>query len=551
MSHSTASDAPAGRAAATANLRTSLFHAIVLLSLVSHRALAQEFRVRIISPAQPSDASQADVRKFGSRQITVDLDTYVEGVLAGEASVLKNRAALQAMAILARTWALRYRGRHRAQGFDFCSLTHCQAFRWLADSGGRYPAPIIEAVLSTRNRVLKYRGQLADPYFTADCGGMGEAAANLWPDRDLPYLPSIADPYCRASAHADWRREIALGPLTAVLRDELKLPVGRVQRVSVARRDSSGRVSTLEVLANARFSIDANEFRYAVGRKLGWDILKSNLYTVEREGDAFVFWGHGLGHGVGLCQAGADAMAGLGAGYENILAHYFPGTTLGEIGERVTPPVAPASSANSSRDPIASSEHFELSYPESQKPWVSHVLSQLENWRRILAEHANPGGGRVCVQTWDTTEEFIHATGEPGWVGGSSDGNSIFLQPLRTLAAKRILDATLRHELTHVVVHRARAPGVPAWFEEGLVLLLTGECVEESALKTQNSRTLGEAIAHPQSAREIRAAYARAASLVRRISAKRGQNAVWRILEQPNRDDLNQLKREEAKALAP
>jgi len=49
----------------------------------------------------------------------------------------------------------------------------------------------------------------------------------------------------------------------------------------------------------------------------------------------------------------------------------------------------------------------------------------------------------------------------------------------------------------------------------------------------------------------MHAAYARAASLVRRISAKRGQNGVWRILEQPNRDDLNQLKREEAKPLAP
>jgi stage II sporulation protein D len=529
--------------------RPYLSHAIVLLALVSHTAFAQEFRVRIVSPARPSDASQATGRKFGSHQITVDLDTYVEGVLAGEASVLKNRAALQAMAILARTWALRYRGRHRAQGFDFCSLTHCQAFQRPADSGGRYPAPIIEAVSSTRNRVLKYRGQLADPYFTADCGGMTESAANLWPDRNVPYLRSLADPYCAASAHANWLREIALGSLTAVLRDKLKLPVADVQSVSVARRDSSGRARTLEIVANGRFSADANEFRYAVGRRLGWDILKSNLYTVERQGDVFIFRGHGLGHGVGLCQAGADAMAGLGAGYESILAHYFPGTTVGEIGERATPPAAPAPSANSKHDPVAASEHFELSYPESQKPWVSHVLNQLENWRRILAEHADPGAGRIRVQTWDTTEEFIHATGEPGWVGGSTDGNSIFLQPLRTLAAKHVLDPTLRHELTHVVVHRARAPGVPEWFEEGFVLFLTRERIVESAQQTQGSRTLGEAITHPHSAREMYVAYARALNLVRQLSGKRGQNAVWKILEQPNQDDLNWLKREEAKPL--
>jgi len=541
----------AERAAAAVDLRSSLLCAIVFLALVSHHALAQEFRIRIISPARPLDASQAAARKVRPHQVTVDLDSYVEGVLAGEASVLKNRAALQAMAILARTWALRYRGRHRAQGFDFCSLTHCQAFRWPADSGGRPAASIREAVSSTRNQVLKYRGQLADPYFSADCGGMTESAANLWPDRDLPHIRSLPDPYCAASVHTNWQREITLGRLTAVLRNELKLPVGHVQSVSVALRDSSGRARRLEVVGTDRFSVDANEFRYAVGRTLGWDILKSNFYTVEREGDAFVFRGHGLGHGVGLCQAGADAMAGLGVGYERILAHYFPGTEVAEIGRPATPRLAPVSSSHSNHDPVASSEHFEFSYPESQKAWVNRVLGQLENWRRVLAEHADPGSGRIHVQTWDTTEKFIQATGEPGWVGGSTGGNSIFLQPLGTLAAKRILDATLRHELTHVAVHRARAPGVPQWFEEGLVLLLTGERIEESAQKAQERRTLGEAITHPHSAREMYAAYARAVNLVRQLAAKRGQNAVWKVLEQPNQDDLNWLKREEEKPLFP
>jgi stage II sporulation protein D len=550
MIHSVPSDALAGRVAAAADLRSSPVCAIVLLALVSHQAFAQEFRVQIISPARPSDASPADRRKVRSRQVTLDLDSYVESVLAGEASVLKNRAALQAMAILARTWALRYRGRHRAQGFDFCSSTHCQAFRWPADSGGRFPVTITEAVSSTRNRVLKYQGQLADPYFSADCGGMTESAGNLWPDRDLSYLPSLADPYCSASVHTNWRREIALEPLIAVLRNELKLPVAHVQSVSVRLRDSSGRVRALEVVGTDRFPVDANQFRYAVGRTLGWDILKSNLYTVEREGDAFVFRGRGLGHGVGLCQAGADAMAGLGAGYDEILAHYFPGTEAAEIGRPATLRLAPVSS-DSNHDPVASSEHFELSYPESQEAWVNQVLGRFENWRRILAEQFDPGPGRIRVQTWDTTEEFIHATGEPGWAGGSTDGHSIFLQPLGTLAAKRILDATLRHELTHIAVRRVRAPGVTQWFEEGFVLFLTGERVEESAPKTEARRTLGEAIAHPHSAREMYFAYAKAVSLVRQLAAKRGQNAVWKVLEQPSQDDLHWLKREEAASLFP
>ena len=74
--------------------------------------------------------ARVTVTSEGLQVITqVDLESYVSGVLRGEASILRTPAARQAMAILARTWALRWQGRHRGQGFDFCSLTHCQVFR--------------------------------------------------------------------------------------------------------------------------------------------------------------------------------------------------------------------------------------------------------------------------------------------------------------------------------------------------------------------------------------------------------------------------------------
>jgi len=167
-------------------------------------------------------------------------------------------------------------------------------------------------VRSTGNLVLEYHGRLADPYFTADCGGETEAAANLWPDGGQPYLVSFPDPYCAAGLHSSWQREIPLDRVARILRNGMGLRGrGPVRDLTVASRDSSGRAHTLEVLAGSRFLIDANQFHYAVGRELGWDILKSNIYAVERSGETLVFNGRGLGHGVGLCQAGADAMAGL------------------------------------------------------------------------------------------------------------------------------------------------------------------------------------------------------------------------------------------------
>src|SRR6516225_9211021 len=136
--------------AAVARVRAYLFRAMWPMLLFLRLTLAQEFRVQIISSALQSNASKATAHKPFSSLVTVDPEAYVEGALAGEASVLKNCAALQAMAILVRTWAWRYQGRHQAQGFDFCSLTHCQVFRLPRDSDGRYPLAIRDAVSTTR-----------------------------------------------------------------------------------------------------------------------------------------------------------------------------------------------------------------------------------------------------------------------------------------------------------------------------------------------------------------------------------------------------------------
>jgi stage II sporulation protein D len=459
----------------------------------------------------------------------VDLESYVSGVLRGEASVLEAPAARQAMAILARTWALRWQGRHRGQGFDFCSLTHCQAFRLSEVPEGNAANGLDPAALATRGQVLQYHGALADPYYTACCGGMTEAAGNVWPDRAQPYLISVHDPYCLASSHASWKKTLTGESVQQVLREALHLPMAApLAELSVEKRDSSGRAVVLRAVAGATWNVDANQFRYAVDRRLGWEQIKSNLYTIERQGDSWVFSGHGLGHGVGLCQAGAEQMARMGSSAEQILSTYFPGTEI-------------ASQPADAPDPIASSEHFELIYPASQEPWVKQTLDTLEQWRKELGAHAEILPPRVRVETWGSVGEFIRVTGQPGWMAATSDGQSIALQPLDLLARKRILNQTLRHELTHLVVHRLRAKGVPRWFEEGLVLYLTGERIEAPAATLKTTRELEEAITKPRSEAEMKAAYTQALEHVRWFARSQGDAALWRILEHPTAADLRWL----------
>ena len=458
----------------------------------------------------------------------VDLESYVSGVLRGEASIIQASAARRAMAILARTWALRSHGRHHADGFDFCSLTHCQVFRFPSED--RNAADDLDpAAKATRGQVLEYHGELADPYFTASCGGMTEAAGNLWPDRAQPYLISLRDPYCSGSSHGIWSQVISSASLQQVLKDSLRLPItGPLTELVVEKRDDSGRAILLRAIAGEAWNIDANEFRYAVDRRLGWQQVKSNLYSIERQGDAWAFSGHGLGHGVGLCQAGAEQMARMGSSTEHILSTYFPGTETA-----ANPPV--------DADPIASSEHFELIYFSSQEPWVKQTLDTLERWRRELGAHAEILPPRVRVRAWNSVADFMRATGEPGWIAAASDGRSIALQPLELLGRKHILSQTLRHELTHLVVHRLAAKGIPRWFEEGMVLYLTGERIDSPPGASNLGRGLEAAITKPRSEAEMKEAYSQALERVRQVARRQGDPALWQVLQHPGPDDLRWL----------
>jgi hypothetical protein len=149
---------------------------------------------------------------------------------------------------------------------------------------------------------------------------------------------------------------------------------------------------------------------------------------------------------------------------------------------------------------------------------------------------------RVRVETWATVSEFIGATGQPGWMAASSDGQSIALQPLELLARKRILNQTLRHELTHLVVHRIAAKGAPRWFEEGAVLYLTGERIDAPATAFKTATALEAAITKPRSEAGMKSAYAQALERVRRLARRQGDAALWRILEHPTADDLRGLQ---------
>lgn len=462
----------------------------------------------------------AKIRVSAGRMRTVaevDLETYVAGVLAGEAATFKSFAALEAMAVVARTWAVASRGRHSANGYDFCSLTHCQFFR--PPLGPEGVTVSTHAAEQTSGLVLKYRGKVIDAYYSAHCGGRTASAASTWPDRAAPYLVSVPDPYCAKDKRRSWTQTVSWPEIARVVKEALIPGLrGPVRDLLVDQRDESGRARTLRLLTDRAETLDANAFRYALNRRLGWNTLKSDLYSIDRGGDGLIFRGRGLGHGVGLCQTGAEQMGQMGVGYERILSHYFPGTSVERADDGDNPRVL-------------SSAHFEFSFPASDEARVADSLTYLEAERSRLGSRARLLPARIQVRAHSTTEEFIRATGHPGWVSGSNGGRRIDLQPLRILASRDILHSTLHHELLHLVVHPLRARGVPGWYEEGMILYLTGERVSLLAVVPSNSSSAAARARMEQS-------YTKARERVSELVRRRGEGAMWEVLEQPMADDL-------------
>jgi hypothetical protein len=183
-----------------------------------------------------------------------------------------------------------------------------------------------------------------------------------------------------------------------------------------------------------------------------------------------------------------------------------------------------------------------LVFPESQQAWVQQALQALESFRGTLGSRSAALPGRIRVQTWDTTEEFIRAAGQPGWAAAGNDGQAIALQPLSLLARKGILAQTLRHELMHIVVQRLRAREVPLWYLEGLVLYSTQERIPPAQRGRDKKRSLNDAVFNPRSEAEMQAAYAEALERVQALARRRGEPALWQILQQPTPEDLRWLK---------
>jgi len=441
---------------------------------------------------------------------TMPMDEYIAGVLAGEVGNFKSDEALKAIAVAARTYAMHFGSRHAQEGFDFCDTTHCQDLR-LSGMTSR----MRQIAESTSGEVLWYEGRPAAAYYHANCGGTTEDGRILLTNDDgpAPYLKQHSDAYCVRNGVTQWQSEITKRDLQrALAADGITVP-GTLRSVSVVQRTPSGRAETLRVAGASTISVSGVQFRSAVGRHLGWEKLKSNWYDLSVSGDRIVFHGRGSGHGVGLCQIGAEVMGEEGKTYQEILAYYYQGTKLGK-------------SAQGIAWQKLTGENIELltTRPDSDRMYLP-IAARLTRDAQV-----NTGLTFTDIPQWEIYPNvaiFRDATGEPGWVAAATRGRTIQTQPAEVLKQAGTLESTLRHELLHMLIEAHAKPGTPVWFREGLVLYLSQPNVAAGSKSTfSNVSELEEAIRNPHGEAQLRQAYTDAHARVSRLAQQYGKQTL-------------------------
>ncbi len=278
------------------------------------------------APASPAPAGapvQIRVATLDGTVVTLDVETYLRGVVPIEASPGWPASALQAQAIMARTYALAKKTLSRS--YDVVTT----------ESDQRYGGPAVEhpatnaAVDATRGLTLSFGGGPVSVFYSSCCGGHTEDAAEVWGHTSLPYLRGVDDgPNCALAPDYRWSRTLPLDRARAAFADRL---TGELTGVDVGDPDASGRprTATLHGGSSVAVAIPMTELR----ARWGTDTVRStwvHRVTIEEtQASPFVrIEGSGRGHGVGLCQWGARGMALAGADAATILAHYFPGTAV-------------------------------------------------------------------------------------------------------------------------------------------------------------------------------------------------------------------------------
>lgn len=335
-----------------------------------------------LQPVDPDDLPRWDQRRYRGDLLVIpspsgggltlvndlDLESYLQGVVPWEIGRHDESrlAALEAQAVAARTYTVSHLGERSGRGFDLFASVMDQVYKGATDEDSLCN----EAIASTRGLILTHDGRPVAAYYSACCGGVTSQIEEVWPKAAEPYLVSHPDaaghdpePFCAGYRHYSWSETWPAAQLEATLQETLPAYLeyllvgsrakwagpsftprqggvdpdrpGRLIDLEILDRTRSGRVAHLAIRCEAgTYHVRGDRVRWVLAPPSGSPaILRSALFELafeRRDGvlRSVTARGRGYGHGIGMCQAGALAMAERGYSSAAILDHYYPGSEL-------------------------------------------------------------------------------------------------------------------------------------------------------------------------------------------------------------------------------
>ncbi|MFN4220243.1 MAG: SpoIID/LytB domain-containing protein [bacterium] len=265
--------------------------------------------------------------------IEVDLEDYICSVVLSEMPDSFHLEALKAQALAARTYALKNKNRHKF--YDLCDRPHCQNFE--GEKQETFKSFI--ASYSTCSEIITYKGELIDAVYHSTCGGITANSEDVW-NISLPYLrktkdydKNIEEAYCKDSRLFKWKIEINRKQAQKILSKTVPY---------ILKREFRGNLKDIKIFKNPSLRVDKmviitdketylaykEDAIYLFSEDLYFSLLPSGfIEDVVFMEDRIVFYGRGFGHGVGLCQFGANYLA-KNKNYIQIIKHYYKGVEI-------------------------------------------------------------------------------------------------------------------------------------------------------------------------------------------------------------------------------
>ncbi|MGB3204126.1 MAG: SpoIID/LytB domain-containing protein, partial [Crinalium sp.] len=296
----------------------------------------------------------------------VPLETYLRGVVPHEIDYNAPYGAMEAQAIIARTYALKNLRRFAIDGYQICADTQCQVYKGLTGTS----ASSDQAIAATKSQVLTYDNQIVDALYSSTSGGVTAQFDHVWNGAKRPYLKPVIDstqniwdlsrkPLANEENLRQflslkqgfnekgwntfrWRRTSTLTDITKDLQRYLKRtknPLAnfeKIDRISVVERSPAGRILKLQVKTDRGVvELYKDDVRSAFIAPRSTLFYLEPVYNTDKTLKGYTFAGGGLGHGVGLSQTGAYALAKKGWTGEQIVSFYYPGTQIQAINHKI------------------------------------------------------------------------------------------------------------------------------------------------------------------------------------------------------------------------